>query len=512
MLGYRIKVAVILIAAVLLLPAVACCVEEEPKEILFGCALSLSGNLEETGHLYQHGYELWKEQANSEGGISIGNESYLVDILYYDDESDPQQTASLVEKLITEDGVDFLLGPYGSSATLEAAAVAEEYRVPLVQGGGAAEEIFSQGFEYSFGLLSPAADYFQNVLEGAAYLDPKPNKVAILSTDDLFSLSAAEGAQQCAEDLGFEVMSFITLETGEELPSILDDLKDDEPNMVLFSGHFEEASSFVSTAKAVGLSPEMFGITVAPADPAFVEELGQDANYIFGTSQWVPTLPHDGPVFGSSADYAQLFSDRFGKEPDYHSAAASACGVTYQLALEEASSLDREDVRDALVSLDASTFYGRIKFNEQGRDTENPMVAVQIQGGNIVTVWPEHLATGYAIYPTPPWEERELIYSNPDLVISVNLGQDFVIALDENPSTGYLWQVDFDDSFLQLVEDRYEPYFEAEEGEPPIEGAGGWRSFKFSTLQRGETEVTMALMPPGQEEPADTKVFTVSIN
>jgi anti-sigma B factor antagonist len=60
------------------------------------------------------------------------------------------------------------------------------------------------------------------------------------------------------------------------------------------------------------------------------------------------------------------------------------------------------------------TFYGRIKFNEQGRDIYNPMVAVQIQQGNIVTVWPEHLATGSARYPTPPWEERE-----PELKVAV---------------------------------------------------------------------------------------------
>ena len=108
-----------------------------------------------------------------------------------------------------------------------------------------------------------------------------------------------------------------------------------------------------------------------------------------------------------NSGYARLFRDMYGTEPDYHAAAATACGVVYQLALEKASSLDREDVRDALVSLDAMTFYGRIKFNEQGRDIYNPMVAIQVQRGKRVTVWPEHLATGSAKYPTPPWEERE---------------------------------------------------------------------------------------------------------
>jgi basic membrane protein A len=158
----------------------------------------------------------------------------------------------------------------------------------------------------------------------------------------------------------------------------------------------------------------MFGIIVAPCDPTFVEQLGKDADYIFGPCQWTSDLPYHGPVFGSSEDYARLFRDTFGKEPDYHSAAASACGVTYQLALENASSLDSEKVRDALVSLDAMTFYGRIKFNEQGRDVYNPMVAVQVQVGKVVTVWPERLATSSPIYPTPTWEERE-----PELKVAV---------------------------------------------------------------------------------------------
>jgi branched-chain amino acid transport system substrate-binding protein len=188
---------------------------------------------------------------------------------------------------------------------------------------------------YTFGLLSPAGDYFQTMLEGAAYLAPKSNKVAIISADEPVTLSVAQGAMRHAERLGFEVVSNITFESGDDLSSILSALKDYEPNMVLFCSYFGDALAFVSTAKAVGLSPEMFGIMIAPCAPDFVQQLGRDADYIFGPCQWTPDLPYYGPVFGSPEDYARLFQEKFGKEPDYHSAAASACGVTYQLALGE---------------------------------------------------------------------------------------------------------------------------------------------------------------------------------
>ena len=407
MLNCKSKVIAVLTAVVILLPVLATYAKEEPKQIRFGCALSLSGKLKEEGYLTKEGYEVWKDHVNSQGGILIGNDRYLVNILYYDDESNPQKTASLVEKLITKDKVDFLLGPYGSSCTFEAAAVAEKYRIPMIEGGGAAEKIFNQGFKYTFGLLSSASDYFHCILKGSASLYPKSKRVVILSIDDLFSRSVAQGAKQYAKRLGFEVSPIIILKKGNNLSPILSNLKKDKSDMVLLCARFEEALSFVRTAKAVGLSPKLIGITIAPSDPAFINKLGRDANYIFGTTQWTSALPYYGPVFGSPKDYAQLFRKKFGKEPDYHSAAATACGVAYQLALGKASSLDREKVRDALVSLDNMTFYGRIKFDKQGRDIYNPMVAVQIQKGKRVTVWPNRFATGSAIYPAPPWKERE---------------------------------------------------------------------------------------------------------
>jgi branched-chain amino acid transport system substrate-binding protein len=402
------RAVLLVVLAVVVLTAVSLVVvlKEEQKAIRFGCALSLSGAREQEGKLTREGYDLWKEHVNSQGGILIGNDRYIIDILYYDDESDPQKTALLVEKLIIEDNVDLLLGPYGSDYTFEAAAIAERYRVPMVEGGGASETIFAQGFKYTFGVISPAADYFKTLLEGAARLDPKPKRVAIVSAGDLFSVSAANGAQQHAELLGFDSASIITFENPDELTSLLGEVKEDKPNMVLFSAHFQEALVFVSAAKEVGLSPELFGVLIAPSDPAFITRLGKDAEYILGTAQWTPDSPYYGPVFGGAKDYTQLFRARYGKTPDYHAAAASACGVAFQLALEDAAAVNREKVREALASLDMMTFYGRIKFDERGMDIYNPMSVVQIQKGTTVTIWPEHFATGSIRYPTPSWEER----------------------------------------------------------------------------------------------------------
>ncbi|MDQ7083196.1 MAG: ABC transporter substrate-binding protein [Aquificota bacterium] len=89
------------------------------EEVLrLGAAVSFTGKYAKEGELLRRGYELWKEKVNSMGGIKVGNKRYRVEIVYYDDQSDPKTTAKLVEKLIVEDGIKFILGPYGSAQVL----------------------------------------------------------------------------------------------------------------------------------------------------------------------------------------------------------------------------------------------------------------------------------------------------------------------------------------------------------------------------------------------------------
>jgi inhibitor of cysteine peptidase len=79
------------------------------------------------------------------------------------------------------------------------------------------------------------------------------------------------------------------------------------------------------------------------------------------------------------------------------------------------------------------------------------------------------------------------VYSDPLVPIEAKVGQEFIIALDSNPTTGYMWYEDYDDSFLKLVEQKYERSLPGE----GMVGAGGTESFEFQALKEGETEVTM---------------------
>ncbi len=118
--------------------------------IVFGAAISLTGKTAKEGEYTRDGYQFYVDTMNQAGGIKVGGKTYKVALKYYDDESKSERTAQLVEKLINEDKVNFLLGPYASAPTATAAPIAEKYKIPMVEANGSAESIFNKGYKYSF--------------------------------------------------------------------------------------------------------------------------------------------------------------------------------------------------------------------------------------------------------------------------------------------------------------------------------------------------------------------------
>src|SRR5690349_8966977 len=133
------------------------------------------------------------------GGIKIGGKCYHIAIKYYDDESTPARAAQLVERLIDQDGVKFMLGPYGSPLTKAILPVIEKYKIPLVQGEAASRSLFTQGYKYQFGIVATSEKYLTPVIDMAAELakkagkNPSSVKVAMIYQDDAFSLDVRQG-------------------------------------------------------------------------------------------------------------------------------------------------------------------------------------------------------------------------------------------------------------------------------------------------------------------------------
>src|SRR5437868_13924846 len=172
--------------------------------IVFGAAVSLTGAQSKEGGLTKQGYDLWLDWINQRGGIVVNNVKHPVQIKYEDDQSEANLSATLVQKLITDEKAQFILGPYGSAATATDAIVAEKDGIPMVEGNGAAQAIFNKGYKYTFGVLSPANKYLTGVLDMAATLSPKPATLAMLTANDNFSVEVAKAVEEYAPTKGIQ--------------------------------------------------------------------------------------------------------------------------------------------------------------------------------------------------------------------------------------------------------------------------------------------------------------------
>jgi branched-chain amino acid transport system substrate-binding protein len=382
---------------------------EEPMfagPIRLGAAVSDTGKYAREGQDTRQGYDLWLDWVNHEyGGIDVGGERYEVEIVYYDDEGDPDTAASLVEKLVTEDEVDYLLGPYSSGLTMSTSAIAEKYNVIMVEGNGASETIFERGFKNIFAVLTPAGNYTQSALKALA--DQGATSVVIAYEDTAFPTSVAAGAEKWANEYGLEILAIESYPKDvADVSNIITTFKNADPDVFVGGGHFNDALLFVRAAKEQGWTPDAMVITVGPSNPDFAAEVGTDANFILGPTQWERTMGYSDEYFGTAEEYAQRYEALWGEPPSYQAAESTATALSLHLAIEAAGVLDTDAVRQALYDLDIVTFYGPINFDDTGKNAGKPMGTIQIQDGVVNVVAPTEAAVADLLFPMLPWDQR----------------------------------------------------------------------------------------------------------
>ncbi len=414
----QIRVSLLLVASLLLAacslappapvdePAPAAAGADTEKIIYLGAAVSETGRFSREGKDTRQGYGVWLDWVNNEyGGIKVGNERYRVELVMYDDEGDPDTAARLVEKLINEDRVDFLLGPYSSFLTQSASAIAEKYGKIMIEGNGAAQPLFERGFQNLFAVLTPALNYTRSALQ--LLVEKGAKTVVIAYEDTAFPTSVADGAQSWAAEYGLEVLGVETYPVNvADVSGIMSKFKELEPDIFVGGGHFNDAVLFIRAAKELDFNPKAMVITVGPSNPKLIEEVGADSEYVIGPTQWEASMSYADDYFGTAAEYAARYQKMWGEPPTYQAAESTATALALHIAIEQAASLDTDAVRTALRNLDVVTFYGPINFDEKGRNAGKPMGAIQIQDGQILVVAPTNAAVADLNYPAPPWKER----------------------------------------------------------------------------------------------------------
>jgi len=364
--------------------------------IRIGASLSLTGTYAKLGKNQHEGYQLCEKDLNAKGGL-LGRK---VQFAVYDDQSMPATAVRLYEKLITEDKVDAIMGPYSSPVTEAAVNVTEKYKKVMVAPLAATTSIFKKGRKYIFMVISPAEGYLEGLVDMAAKRGLKT--VAVVNEDTLFSKAAASGAVELAKKKGMQVVFTEAYPKGNtDFSALLTKLKAANPDVLAAATYFDDAVALTRQMKELNVNPKMYGVTVGGDLPEFYDTLKQNAEYIYGATQWEPTLPYPG-----NQEWFDTYKKEFGHEPSYHSAAGYAGCVIYAEAVKRANSLDGDKVRDQLLKLETRTIFGDYKVDPDGFQVAHKMVTFQWQKEKKATVWPDELAKSKPLFPTPPWTSR----------------------------------------------------------------------------------------------------------
>ncbi|MGB1709935.1 MAG: amino acid ABC transporter substrate-binding protein [Candidatus Puniceispirillaceae bacterium] len=390
-------VAAAALAVSLATPAMA---RVDGDTITLGSSISLTGKYATNGLHTQRGYDYAVKVINEAGGVKVGGKSYKLAVKYYDDESTPARGAQLAERLIQQDGVEYMLGPYSSGMTKAIAPVSEKFGVPMVEAEGASRSLFTQGYKYLFAVLSTSEQYLATAIDFAAEKssDPKSVRIALAFEGDPFSMDVRAGVMDKINEYGMKVV------IDDQLPADLSDMsttltkvKALKPDALIISGHSKGAATAARQIDEMKVNVPMIALTHCEAAKV-QEKFPKTANGFLCPTQWVETLSKSDPMFGSAADWNAGFKADYPSYTSvpYQSAQASAAVYVFKEAFEAANSFDKDKLRDAISAVEMETFYGDIKFSAQGNNIAKPMFMRQIDASGTYSLVEK---AGDMVYP-----------------------------------------------------------------------------------------------------------------
>jgi len=376
------------------------------EDIVLGAALSATGIYASNGTNTKNGYEFAVKKINDAGGVTIGGKCYHLKIQYYDDESTPARAAQLVERLISQDKVQYILGPYSSPLAKAVLPITEKYKIPIVQAEAASRSLFTQGYKYHFGIIATSEKYLTPVVDIAAEHANKAGKdlssvrVAMIYQDDPFSLDVRQGVVDAIKKYNMKTA------VDDRMPKDLNDLttfltkaKAVKPDLLLISGHEKGAASAAREMGEHKIEVPLVGVTHCESSK-IVADFPKVAEGFVCPTQWDETMKTHDPLFESSADYSKAIQAAYDyKVVPYQTAEATCAVYVWADALKRAQSLDTEKVREAITKTDLETFCGHVKFAPDGSNPGKDMVMRQIQNGKYVVVWPQKVAAAALVYP-----------------------------------------------------------------------------------------------------------------
>ncbi|HZJ66126.1 MAG TPA: amino acid ABC transporter substrate-binding protein [Kofleriaceae bacterium] len=409
----------LLLSLVALLVAGACKKEsagtaksDDKAEIAIGATLPLTGAESRTGGFYKEGYELAFDEVNAAGGLDVGGKKRKVKLTLYDDTTNQATANSLADKLINSDKVDFLLGTYSTALVEAQSTIAEQNKMPYVNGGGAASHIYKRGYKYIFGVLSPVELLGTTLMnwiddQQKAGKLPKPSKIAVLWENTAHGKDFKKGISDFAAKSGgaYEIAIDESFElNGKDFSALLGKVKAAAVDLFLADAHLPDYITMHRQYLDAGLCHKVVSYGARGSEKAAVDALGKDnVAYVLSGVWWSPQLAETIPL---AKKFVEAFKAKYsGKTPEWYHALAYEAARALFAGIQQAGSTDREAVRAKLAALKIESMLpgGTVEFPaDHGGEAQNLFIVQQNQpDGTSPVIYPKEVAKAAGVAPNP---------------------------------------------------------------------------------------------------------------
>lgn len=380
-------------------------------EILIGATLPLTGAESRIGGFYKEGYDLAFEEANQAGGVSVGGKKMPVRLTLLDDTSSQATAASLADRLINSDKVQFLLGTYATNLVEAQTVVAEQNAIPYVNGGGAATAIYKRGYKWVFGLLAPVELLAESIMtwidaEQQAGKIPKPATISLLWENTSHGKDFRKGVTEFSDkSKNYKVVVDESFELGgKDFSALLGQVKAAKTDLFLADAHLPDYITMQRQYVTAGLCNKVLSYGARGSEKQAADALGKkNVEYILSAVWWSPLLADKNP---EAKKFVDAFKAKYqNRVPEWYQALGYETARALFRAIEQAGSLDRNAVREKLVALKMPSVLpgGELTFPaEFGQQSHAPFVVQQnLPDGSSPIVAPPDSATGKGIAPNP---------------------------------------------------------------------------------------------------------------
>lgn len=307
--------------------------------------------------------QLWAAQVNERGGLKVDGEMRPVEIIEYDDQTNPGETIKAVQRLATQDEVDFIIAPYGTGLNIASAPIFARYGYPQIAVSAITDQIadLSAKFPNMFFTLGNTTALAADVVAILAQMRDSGqmgNKVAMVNVADAFGIELAAAARPIFQEAGFDIVYDTSYPLGtQDLSPVIKAAKAAEPDAFVAWSYPPDTFGLTEQAMIEDLQVKAFYTAVATPFPAYGARFGAAAEGNLGAGGVDP----DSAAF---QEYAAAHEAVTGAKPDYWASATTYASLQVLEQAIEAVGLDREAVSAHLKEASFDTVLGPIRFDE----------------------------------------------------------------------------------------------------------------------------------------------------